>query len=123
MTNYREEHPSISGSTHESLEAEASPKLSASKRLFILATCFFVMVVAAIPLMNTWIQTHEYQAKFEEAKKHNQQAVEANRQVQAQYQKVNDPAYLEEVARRDYYYSKDGEIIFVLPEDAEESAS
>lgn len=96
---------------------------SSRNRLFVMFTCVLVMCIAAIPLIKTWIQTQDYKAKFEEAKQHNQQAVEANRQVQAQYQQVNDPKYLEEVARRDYYYSKDGEIIFVLPEDAQETAS
>lgn len=47
--------------------------------------------------------------------KHNQ-AVEKNRQAQQEYKQVQDSEYLEQVARRDYYYSKEGEIIFDLGE-------
>lgn len=123
MTNVYKNHKSSEVDLSELPDQKMKGQNSPSKRLFIIFTCILVMCVAAIPLIKTWIQTHEYKAKFEEAKHQNQQAVEANRQIQAQYQQVNNPEYLEEVARRDYYYSKDGEIIFILPEDAKETAS
>lgn len=44
------------------------------------------------------------------------QAVNTNREAQQEYQLVKDSEYLAQIARRDYYYSKKGEIIFDLEE-------
>lgn len=53
----------------------------------------------------------------------NRQAVENNRQAQQEFQRVQDSEYLAQIARRDYYYSKEGEIIFDLKEEDQEEIS
>lgn len=45
------------------------------------------------------------------------QAVNTNREAQQAYQMVKDPDYLAQIARKDYFYSKEGEIIFDFVEE------
>ena len=86
------------------------------RTMMIIGTCLFVIGMLAIPLFKAY-QTGQVALKdYKEAQANNIQAVENNRIIQAEYQRSNDPSYLEDIARRDYYYSKQGEIIFILPE-------
>ncbi|PWZ93226.1 cell division protein DivIC, partial [Staphylococcus pseudintermedius] len=39
-------------------------------------------------------------------------------ELKEQLNNLNDEAYVEKIARDEYYLSNDGEIIFKLPEDA-----
>lgn len=96
--------------TYETTESSFQTK-------FIVAACICAIGLCAVPLFNTVNKTESYKQEFEKAKATNQQAVENNRLIQEEYQRVNDPEYLADVARRDYYYTKSGEIIFVLPEE------
>lgn len=96
--------------TYESTESSIQTK-------FIVAACVCAIGLCAVPLYKTISNAESYKQEFEKAKATNQQAVENNRLIQEEYQRVNDPDYLADVARRDYYYTKSGEIIFVLPEE------
>lgn len=89
------------------------------KTLIIGLLCLAVLIVFAIPLVKTYIDSQTYQAAYEAEQAANKQAVEQNRLIQADYQQVNNPEYIEDIARRDYYYSKEGELIFILPEESE----
>ena len=99
---------------HQSTQSSESP----FQTKFIIAACIVAMGFCAVPLISTINKTAGFQQEYEKAKVTNQQAVENNRLIQEEYQRVNDPEYLADVARRDYYYTKSGEIIFVLPEEA-----
>lgn len=84
---------------------------------FLAVVCLVVLVILAIPLYKAYLDLQDNEASLKLAQAENQQAVENNRDIQIEYQRVNDPNYLEDIARRDYYYSKKGEIIFILPEE------
>lgn len=85
--------------------------------MMVTGLCFVMLLIVGIPLYKSYNQLQANQEVYQQAQAENRQAVENNRLIQREYQKFNDPEYLEEIARRDYYYSKDGEIIFVLPEE------
>lgn len=99
-----------------SMQAQANQGF---KTLMIAFICFAVLIVFAIPLIKAYLDSKEYQAAYEAEQAANKQAVEQNRLIQADYQRVKDPEYIEDIARRDYYYSKEGELIFILPEESQ----
>ncbi|AXY26540.1 hypothetical protein CL176_11335 [Suicoccus acidiformans] len=68
-------------------------------------------------LLQTLQASQENQAAYEAARASHQVAVEKNRKTQEEYQRVQSPDYLAEIARRDYYYSKPNEIIFEIGEN------
>lgn len=84
---------------------------------FVVAFCLVMLVLVGIPLYQSYSQMQVNQDQYQQAQAENRQVVENNRLIQREYQKFIDPDYLEEIARRDYYYSKNGEIIFILPEE------
>ncbi|MGX7092073.1 FtsB family cell division protein [Hutsoniella sourekii] len=84
--------------------------------LIILIGGMLTLIVGG-QFWHTLRQTSVKQAEYEEAKFAYQEALDQNRQVQAEYQHLHDSDYLANVARRDYYYSKPGEIIFELGEE------
>lgn len=55
--------------------------------------------------------------RLNEVKQIETQLVKENAEIQREYQLIQDPEYLAQVARRDYYYSKPGEIIFKIDEN------
>ena len=76
------------------------------------------VVLTGLPLWQTYQQQTTYEKQLEQAKVEKEQAVQQNRDVFQVTQQLKDPNYLEDVARRDYYYTKPGEIIFELGQDA-----
>ena len=54
--------------------------------------------------------------QLEQAKQQEQQAIAELVATKEEYLLMQDPEYLQEVARRDYYYSNPGEIIFEIEE-------
>lgn len=60
------------------------------------------------------------QTAFEMAKLEQDKVIAKQRRIAKDYQRVQDPDYIAGLARRDYYYSKPGELIFEL-EDATQS--
>lgn len=86
----------------------------------LLVICLVPITFLAKNLWTTYQEKQSYEADYRLAQTNNQQAVEQNRQAQEDFQRLKDPNYLAEIARRDYYYSKDGELIFILPDKAKD---
>lgn len=82
-----------------------------------------VIVLTIISLGQTLIEHQAVSAQLASSQATYNQLVETNRQAQQEYNQVLDEAYLAEVARKDYYYSKPGEIIFDLGESANNNQS
>lgn len=78
--------------------------------------CVVFVVLASASLMKNVVKRQATLEQLTQVQAKHDQAVEKNRQAQQEYNQVQDDEYLEQVARRDYYYSKDGEIIFDLGE-------
>lgn len=85
----------------------------------ILITTLSVIIVGAASIwtIDNINEKNTVLKQLEATKADNRQAVENNRQAQEEFQRVQDSDYLAQIARRDYYYSKEGEIIFDLKED------
>ncbi|MGM7703725.1 FtsB family cell division protein [Pseudalkalibacillus sp. Hm43] len=96
------------------------------KGLYRRLVVFGVLVVIMFAVM---ISTLTSQATVIAEKKEEQQKVEQNledvkkekAQLSEEVNKLQDPDYIGEVARRDYNMSKPGETIFKLPKNKEES--
>nr|WP_276931758.1 septum formation initiator family protein [Globicatella sulfidifaciens] len=83
---------------------------------FFTVVCLLLIGVACFSLMNNIGKKQATLEQLTQVQAKHNQAVEKNRQAQQEYHQVQDSEYLEQVARRDYYYSKEGEIIFDLGE-------
>ena len=79
---------------------------------------FLVLGFATVSVFKAQQQHKQYQTQLEQAKAAQEIAVKQNRELFQATQQMKDPHYLEEVARRDYYYTKPGEVIFELGSDA-----
>lgn len=78
--------------------------------------CLTLVLLASWSLMKNVVRRQATLEQLTHVQAQHDQAVEKNRQAQQEFNQVQDEEYLEQVARRDYYYSKDGEIIFDLGE-------
>ena len=85
---------------------------SHGRRLIFHVILIGALAFAGIPLWRA----------YQEVKADQEQAVKENREVFQATQQMKDPAYLEDVARRDYYYTKPGEIIFELGSSHQEDS-
>ena len=83
-----------------------------------------VMIVAALGVATyglfTTLQRYQTnQTHLEMAKLDYQQAQESLAELKDQQLILDDPDYLAQLARRDYFYSKPGEIIFNIESDSQ----
>ena len=87
---------------------------SHGRRLIFHVILIGALAFAGIPLWRAYQDQVAAEQAYQEVKAGQEQAVEENREVFQATQQMKEPAYLEDVARRDYYYTKPGEIIFEL---------
>lgn len=73
-----------------------------------------VLVSSAWSLYQTVNAYQEQQISLQESKKEYQEAQKLHAQLIEESKLVSDSDYLGQIARRDYYYSKPGEVIFEL---------
>lgn len=78
-----------------------------------------VLGTSAWSLYQTVNAYQEQQLALQEAKTEYQAAQESHAQLVEESKRVSDPEYLGQIARRDYYYSKPGEIVFELDQDGQ----
>ncbi|ALN77822.1 cell division protein DivIC [Staphylococcus agnetis] len=79
----------------------------------LLAIIAVMLVLVFAQMKSNSDASNERQAKEEEYQKLQDKEIELKEQLN----NLNDPSYIEKVARDEYYLSNDGEIIFKLPED------
>lgn len=75
--------------------------------------------LSIVPLIQARNESQAITETLQTTKQAEKEAMQENIQAQEEYKQMQDPDYLADVARRDYYYSKPGEIIFEL-EDSHE---
>ncbi|WP_124058186.1 FtsB family cell division protein [Vaginisenegalia massiliensis] len=112
-----------SGQMGTKLSMTSSPKtrsFNATKRIALLGVV--AVLITGVPLINTLAQSVSQNTKLEAAKAANKVAIQQNKEVADELQRLKDPSYLAEIARRDYYYSKEGEIIFDLGQDQDQNS-
>lgn len=82
------------------------------RRLVLAITGGMVLLLSLGSFYQTRRQENALDEQIESAKSKQGALLEEQRALHQEYQLFTSPDYLAEVARRDYYYSKPGEIIF-----------
>jgi cell division protein DivIC len=92
------------------------------RRLTFYGICFALLsVLATFTLIS---QAVTIEAKMEEKEKVQQEMVQLKKEetlLKEEIVKLNDDDYIAKLARRDYFLSEEGEIIFNLPKQDEDS--
>ncbi|MGI3317084.1 FtsB family cell division protein [Staphylococcus chromogenes] len=88
------------------------------KRITVFGGILLAIIVVLLLMVFAQIKSNneastQRQAKEEEYQKLQDKEIELKEQLN----NLNDPSYIEKVARDEYYLSNDGEVIFKLPED------
>ncbi|MBG9980674.1 septum formation initiator family protein [Facklamia sp. DSM 111018] len=86
-------------------------------RLVLTVLGLLIMGLVAYPLFKTIDSTQSVKSQLVEAEKNYQLAQEYYETVKDEHERSQDPEYLAKIARRDYYYTDDGEIVFDIGED------
>lgn len=110
------------------IEQQEANKISSQRRkklLYRRLTVFFVFVAVVSVFMITTIvsQSAALDEKKEEKVKLAHQLKELEQSEKALNEEIvrlHDEEYLEKLARRDYYLSEQGEIIFKMPDETDE---
>lgn len=97
----------------QSNQKKAHSLRGVAKVLFYIGL-LVVLSLFVVPLYKTYEQSQLAQQHYEQALSDNQKAIERYQAVSNEFQLLQNPEYLAEIARRDYYYSKPNEIIFDL---------
>ncbi|MGD6834699.1 FtsB family cell division protein [Sutcliffiella halmapala] len=87
-----------------------------------LSLFFLVVVIFGILMGKTFLEQRailqEKQDRKEAVEKELVQLQKEQQRLEEEIVKLNDDEYIAKIARRDYFMSEDGEIIFNLPEDS-----
>ena len=97
-------------------------KRGLKRRLTLYAVCTAIFTVLAVStLISQYNTLHE--KTLQKVKVENQLAnlTKDEKNLKAEIVKLNDDEYVAKLVRRDYFLSKEGEIIFNLPNDKEDS--
>ncbi|EPH08785.1 hypothetical protein EKN08_03825 [Facklamia hominis] len=92
-----------------------------AKRSYMSFFVHFVAIICLAFALISCVRAHkalsQSQAQLTEAQTAFKQTQNKYQAVQLEYQRSQDPEYLAKLARRDYFYSKEGEIIFDIESD------
>lgn len=104
---------------HNRSEAGRRPNGSESgarRRLAIwLTICTIFIVWAGVQLLHQTGKIADKRVELEQAERNLQQTTDMKQELQAKIERLEDPEYVAELARKEYYMTKEGEIIFVDP--------
>lgn len=73
-----------------------------------------VLLAVGLPIKDSLSQYRSQETELKAVKAEYQQAQQRHLELNEALKRLDDPEYLAEIARKDYYYSKPGEIIFNL---------
>lgn len=86
-------------------------KTALPKIIMVLSVAFsLTFLVKSIKSRNEELKVAQKELEIVEVE--HKKVCEENKKIKDEYQQTQEPDYLEEVARRDYFYSKPGEIVF-----------
>lgn len=85
--------------------------------------CICLIVITCMSLKKIVDQKDAALERLAQAQEQYDQAVMQNRTAQRTQQEMLNSDYLSQIARRDYYYSKEGEIIFDIEETLQDSTT
>ena len=84
------------------------------RKVIIYGLSLLAMVGGSLFVYQANQQQVQQEQILMQAKEENAEATAKNRELFQATQQLKDPQYLEQVARRDYYYTKPGETVFEL---------
>ncbi|MET3683751.1 cell division protein DivIC [Alkalibacillus flavidus] len=92
------------------------------KRRMIAFAVLFLIVVGTLSgyYMKQQAIHNEKQAEYEQLSEELKAAQQNQDRLEREVELLNDTEYLLQIARKDYFFSREGEIIFKLPEDSED---
>jgi len=95
------------------LEKKARPKMSAGKKAMVLCA-----IVGALTLFGfNGFRNYELVADRVRAEKLYEEKLAEKARLELELSKVNDPEYIEQQARERFQMLKDGEILYVFPQE------
>jgi cell division protein DivIC len=109
-------------SSYISAQEEKKKKESIRRRVAVVRFAFLGIALALVSLAFVYAmhsQAKDIEAKLASKKQLEQkldQLEKQEKQLKEEIKKLHDDEYIAELARKKYYLSKDGEIIFVVPE-------
>jgi cell division protein DivIC len=96
-------------------------KRGLKRRLTLYAVCVAIFTVLALSTLISQNRTlHEKALEKEKAESQLAKMKSDQKSLKAEIVKLNDDEYVAKLVRRDYYFSREGEIIFNLPNDKED---
>ena len=96
-------------------------KRGLKRRLTLYAVCAAIFTVLAIStLLSQNSSLHEKTLQKEKSEQQLANLKTDEKALKAEIVKLNDDEYVAKLVRRDYFLSKEGEIIFNLPNDKED---
>ncbi|MBU6080138.1 MULTISPECIES: FtsB family cell division protein [Allobacillus] len=103
-------------------EKQMAQKSREKKLLFRRLIAFVFLFVLICGGMTTYhfqqrAQMQEKQAEYQQLNEKMTQLTNRNETLKEEVEKLSDIDYLLQIARKDYFFSKDGEIIFKLPDE------
>lgn len=107
-------------------EAKKLAKMRAARNRRLAA--FFVMALLVIgflgkTLMNQNERLEEKRQILKEREEELVQAIETQELLKVQLAKLDDDEYIAKLARKEYFLSEEGEIIFTIPDEKKEQSS
>lgn len=108
-------------STYAKQQENKWPKSHAKKllRRLIAFVFLFVLICGGMTTYHFQqrAQMQEKQAEYQQLNEKMTQLTNRNETLKEEVEKLSDIDYLLQIARKDYFFSKDGEIIFKLPDE------
>lgn len=99
---------------HNRYKAKQDP--GARRRLTIwLAVCVLFFTWAAVQSFHQLGKIADKQAELERAEQQLKDARQKEKELETRIELLHDPDYVSELARKEYYMTKEGEIIIVDP--------
>jgi len=93
-----------------------------SRRLRLIVCCVIVVFIiyGLIRVTQAYIQIKEIKQETEIAKRELKRTKIKNKELKQKVEQLKDDDYLQKIIRSQYFYSKDGETIYILPDDAKD---
>lgn len=107
----------------EKQQTQAHKRISRRRNVGLAAFATILLLPLSFNLIGNISHIREVEDQIVLAKKEKKALEKENQQLNVQVGLLQDDEYVAKLARSRYYFSKDGEIIFSLPEDNQSKAA
>lgn len=91
--------------------------------LAVIALCLFLIIVCTVGAVRNGMKLHHLAQVQTSANKEAQDLATEQSKLKINISELHDPQYVQKLARARYFLSKDGEQIYVFPNNLKESQS